>query len=208
MANGSSTTERSAATPARTCSARLARCSFSNYFSWLRPSIAGIALAIGVFVGFEVVVRGLANLATGSLRENLPVESYQAMIAPGTWPWWFVLHYWPAAIYAPFVEETVYRGFLWRGLAASRLGNLGAWLLTSLFFGAIHYDYYIQDGAFVPGPLIGSTVVFLVKLVVLAAGLAAAEVFIAKWRLFRVPELLAGSFLLALLSVSASFFLA
>jgi formate hydrogenlyase subunit 4 len=59
-----------------------------------------------------------------------------------------------------------------------------------------------------PLPLVASTLVLLIKLVGLAAGLAAAEVFIAKWRLFRVPELLAGSFLLALLSVSASFFLA
>jgi formate hydrogenlyase subunit 4 len=45
------------------------------------------------------------------------------------------------------------------------------------------------------------------KVAVLAAALAGAEVFIAKLRLFRVPELLAGSFLLALLSVtSANFF--
>ena len=40
------------------------------------------------------------------------------------------------------------------------------------------------------------------------ASLAALEVFMAKWRLFRVPELLAGSFLFGLLGVSASFFLA
>jgi formate hydrogenlyase subunit 4 len=45
------------------------------------------------------------------------------------------------------------------------------------------------------------------KVAVLAVALAAAEVFIAKLRLFRVPELLAGSFLLALLAVvSANFF--
>ena len=43
------------------------------------------------------------------------------------------------------------------------------------------------------------------KLLVLGALLAAAEVFIAKLRLFRVPELLAGSFVLAFLSVSASY---
>jgi formate hydrogenlyase subunit 4 len=53
----------------------------------------------------------------------------------------------------------------------------------------------------------GSTLAFLLKLAGLAVALATAEVFIAKWRLFRVPELLAGSFLLALLGVSASFFL-
>ncbi|AWL43073.1 MAG TPA: formate hydrogenlyase [Streptomyces sp.] len=48
---------------------------------------------------------------------------------------------------------------------------------------------------------------FAVKVAVLGAVLAAAEVFWAKLRLFRVPELLAGSFLLALLAVAASFFL-
>ena len=46
-----------------------------------------------------------------------------------------------------------------------------------------------------------------IKVLVLAGGLAAAEVFLAKLRLFRVPELLAGSFLLGLLAVTASSFL-
>ncbi len=45
------------------------------------------------------------------------------------------------------------------------------------------------------------------KVALLAASLATVEVFVAKLRLFRVPELLAGSFLLALLAVtSANFF--
>jgi formate hydrogenlyase subunit 4 len=44
------------------------------------------------------------------------------------------------------------------------------------------------------------------KVAVLGGVLAAGEVFIAKLRLFRVPELLAGSFLLALLAVTASYF--
>lgn len=43
------------------------------------------------------------------------------------------------------------------------------------------------------------------KVVLVAAVLAAAEVFIAKVRLFRVPELMAASFVLAFLSVTASY---
>lgn len=46
----------------------------------------------------------------------------------------------------------------------------------------------------------------VVKVAVLAAVLATVEVFVAKLRLFRVPELLAGSFLLALLAVTAANF--
>ncbi|MDD4868511.1 MAG: NADH-quinone oxidoreductase subunit H [Mycobacterium sp.] len=48
----------------------------------------------------------------------------------------------------------------------------------------------------------------VVKVAVLAVLLATVEVFIAKLRLFRVPELLAGSFLLALLAVVAANFFA
>jgi formate hydrogenlyase subunit 4 len=50
-------------------------------------------------------------------------------------------------------------------------------------------------------------VVLAVKLAVLTAGLAVVETTVAKLRLFRVPELLAGSFALALLSVLSVFLL-
>jgi formate hydrogenlyase subunit 4 len=57
-------------------------------------------------------------------------------------------------------------------------------------------------------PLLGLALVLLVvKTALLGTLLAAAEVFWAKVRLFKVPELLAGSFLLALLAVVASYFL-
>ena len=50
-------------------------------------------------------------------------------------------------------------------------------------------------------------VALLIKVAIAATLLAAGEVFLAKLRLFRVPELLAGSFLLALIAVTASYFL-
>lgn len=59
-----------------------------------------------------------------------------------------------------------------------------------------------------PAALAVAVAAFAVKVTVLGVLLAAGEVFMAKLRLFRVPELLAGSFLLSLLAVSASFFLA
>ena len=59
-----------------------------------------------------------------------------------------------------------------------------------------------------PQALAIGVVVLAAKVTVLAVGLATAEVFMAKLRLFRVPELLAGSFLFGVLAVSSSFFLA
>jgi formate hydrogenlyase subunit 4 len=61
--------------------------------------------------------------------------------------------------------------------------------------------------AVAPLALAIGTAVFAVKVAVAGAALAAGEVFMAKLRLFRVPELLGGSFLLAVLAVAASVFL-
>lgn len=58
-----------------------------------------------------------------------------------------------------------------------------------------------------PLALLVGVVAFAVKVGLFGTVLAAGEVFAAKLRLFRIPELLAGSFLLALLAVAASFFL-
>ncbi|BBY25165.1 formate hydrogenlyase HycD [Mycobacterium stomatepiae] len=54
--------------------------------------------------------------------------------------------------------------------------------------------------------VLAAVAAIVAKVAILAALLATFEVFIAKLRLFRVPELLAGSFLLALLAVTAANF--
>jgi formate hydrogenlyase subunit 4 len=59
-----------------------------------------------------------------------------------------------------------------------------------------------------PVALLAGVAAFVTKVALLGLLLAAGEVFLAKLRLFRVPELLAGSFVLSLLAVAASFFLA
>ena len=56
-----------------------------------------------------------------------------------------------------------------------------------------------------PAAVVVGTVALAAKLAVLSIALAITETAVAKLRLFRVPELLAGSFALALLSVMAVF---
>ena len=74
-------------------------------------------------------------------------------------------------------------------------------LLANLFF-----PWGVPTAA-TPGALALGALAIVAKLLVLTAVLAAAETAVAKLRLFRVPELLAGSFALALLSVTAVFLL-
>jgi formate hydrogenlyase subunit 4 len=57
-----------------------------------------------------------------------------------------------------------------------------------------------------PLPLLGGLAVLLLKLLVLAVAIAILETRVAKLRLFRVPELLSASFVLALLAVMSTFF--
>jgi formate hydrogenlyase subunit 4 len=61
-----------------------------------------------------------------------------------------------------------------------------------------------------PGPehLAVSLVSLVAKVAVLGVGLAAFEVGVAKLRLFRVPELMAGAFVLAVLAVLSALVLA
>ncbi len=72
-------------------------------------------------------------------------------------------------------------------------------LLANLFFP------WGVTGLVEPLPVLLGLLALAGKLAVLAAALAVLETAVAKLRLFRVPELLAGSFALALLSVTAVF---
>jgi formate hydrogenlyase subunit 4 len=85
--------------------------------------------------------------------------------------------------------------------------ELGSWLrLTALLGLAVNLavPWALASDASVPALLV-AVPASAAKLLVAGAALAAVEVFLAKLRLFRVPELLAGSFVLAFLSVSASY---
>ena len=57
-----------------------------------------------------------------------------------------------------------------------------------------------------PLPLLGGLATLVLKLLVLAVAVAVLETRVAKLRLFRVPELLSASFVLALLAVMSTFF--
>ncbi len=85
--------------------------------------------------------------------------------------------------------------------------ELGSWLRLSALLGLVAnlmIPWGLATDATVLALVIG-TIALLVKLTVFAAALGAGEVFLAKLRLFRVPELLAGSFVLAFLAVTASY---
>ena len=120
----------------------LTRIPLHEYLGWVRPRIRDVALAIAVPIapyGALCLFVWYVGYA-GSAAEN-----YRAAIAAGTSPWWFVLQAWPTLILSPFVEESFFRGFLWRGVQF-RFGNRVAFLVTTVLFAAMHYNYWMADG--------------------------------------------------------------
>jgi membrane protease YdiL (CAAX protease family) len=69
------------------------------------------------------------------------------------WPLWLAI-----VIVAPVFEEIAFRGFIFKGLAASRLHWTGATLITSLLWAAIHlqYDWYEVSVIFALGLVLGT----------------------------------------------------
>jgi membrane protease YdiL (CAAX protease family) len=115
---------------------RLRGWALRDYFAWFVPSIRyaviGIVLALAVQGAFSGTFYLLGADWSGA------VEQFRAERAAGVSHWLPVLQAWPAIVCAPIVEESVFRGFLWRGWSQSRLGAAGTFWLGSLVFAAWH----------------------------------------------------------------------
>jgi formate hydrogenlyase subunit 4 len=145
------------------------------------PSLIGAPAGL-----IAVVALGMAVIAeTG----RLPVDN------PAT-------HLELTMIHEAMVLESSARDLAWL--------ELGSWVrLTALvgLVGNLLVPWGVATSAS-PLALAVGALTLVAKLAVLAGGLAIGEVFMAKLRLFQVPELLAGSFVLAFLAVTASYLLA
>jgi len=98
-----------------------------------------------------VLSDGLTALMGRPIVPDIMVKAYQTAYFPPM--------LWLAVIVgAPLSEEIMFRGFLFKGILHSKLGGVGAVLMTSLIWSLIHaqYDWYGKATIFVSGLLIGS----------------------------------------------------
>jgi uncharacterized protein len=108
-----------------------------DYFALSWPSARAIALA---FVGVIVLCVGSDWLSHSLGRPLVPDVMVQ-----------FYRHAWlPFLILAivavgPVGEEVLFRGFLYRGIAETRAGPVGAVALSSIVFGILHIQYDLFD---------------------------------------------------------------
>jgi uncharacterized protein len=132
---------------------RISRAPFGDYLALRRPSWTD--LAIGV-VALIVLVMGWDLLSRAAGREIAPGfmgEVLKSARADGAL-WLLVIAF---TIAAPVSEEFFARGFLYRGWSESFLGPVGAILLSSLVWTALHlqYDWFFFGEVFSIGLLLG-----------------------------------------------------
>jgi membrane protease YdiL (CAAX protease family) len=117
---------------------RIARTPFADYLALRRSSWAdlliGIVALVVLIVGWDLLSRMLGR----EISPGFMVDVLKSAQADGAL-WLLVLAF---AVAAPVTEELMVRGFLYRGWSKSALGPVGAIVLSSLVWTAMHAQYY------------------------------------------------------------------
>lgn len=116
---------------------RFARCGLSEYLGLNRPDRRYVLIGVAVLAILIPLVDLVSYLAGRAITPKFVIDLYLSARDSGSL-WLLVI---ALVVAAPVVEETVFRGFLLPGLAASRLGAWGAILLTAVAWALLHAQY-------------------------------------------------------------------
>jgi hypothetical protein len=124
---------------------RIRRWPARKYFAWVAPRPGFIVPALAAGVALQLAGYAIPYLAGADMTASA-VEQYRSTQNAGNPVWLPLFLSWPAYIAAPLVEESIFRGFLWRGWQSSPLGVRGTWILSSFVFAAYHIPKAIDMG--------------------------------------------------------------
>jgi membrane protease YdiL (CAAX protease family) len=117
---------------------RMTRMPFADYLALRRSSWTDLAIGVVALIVLVVGWDLLSRLLGREISPGFMVEVLKSAQADGAL-WLLVLAF---AVAAPITEELMVRGFLYRGWSESALGPLGAIVLSSLVWTAMHGQYY------------------------------------------------------------------
>lgn len=132
---------------------RLARCRFADYLALVWPHRRDVIVSFAIFAVLLPLGDLVTYLSGREITDAFVRDIYRSARDSGT----LVLLGLALVVAAPVTEEIVFRGFLLRGFAASRLGGAGAVVLTAAGWAAMHtqYDPYFIGHIFVLGLIFG-----------------------------------------------------
>ncbi len=116
---------------------RLARCRFADYLALVWPQRRHLLIGL-VLILILVSLGDLSSYLSGNpVIPPFVVEAYRSGRDSGTLPLLVVA----LAVAAPLAEEIVFRGFVFRGFAASAVGVAGAIVIPSAIWAVMHVQY-------------------------------------------------------------------
>jgi membrane protease YdiL (CAAX protease family) len=131
---------------------RTARRRFASYLALRWPSRDALVRGLAVTFGFLLIWKLLSYLV-GQQPPAFMVDIYRTAKESGSL--WLLLI--ALCVAAPIAEEFAVRGFLFRGWSRSFLGPVGAIVLSSALWAAMHqqYDWYHISQVFLLGLIFG-----------------------------------------------------
>jgi membrane protease YdiL (CAAX protease family) len=133
---------------------RLARQKFRDYLALRLPSARHAAIGVLAIVLLMILIDTTTALIGRSIVPDVMLDQVRSASGHGALGLFAVA----LVITAPITEEIAFRGFIYRGFSASRLGTIGAVALSSLIFTAIHiqYDLFTLCGVMLLAVLLGA----------------------------------------------------
>ena len=133
--------------------ARLRRWPAGPYLGLTSLQVRWLVVGVICLIVLLPMLDLVTHLIGQPITTRFQTESYASARASGLLPLLWVTF----VLIAPAVEEITFRGFLYRGWAASRLGIIGAILLTSAVWSLLHiqYDWFIIGQIFCIGLVLG-----------------------------------------------------
>jgi uncharacterized protein len=115
---------------------RIARQPFAEYLALRWPTGRELARAL-VLTLAVLVVWFVVGWLIGQRASEFAIDGYRSAKASG----WLAVYLAALLVFVPISEEFVVRGFLFRGWSQSFLGPVGAIVLTSAVWTALHIQY-------------------------------------------------------------------
>jgi len=133
--------------------ARAAGWPAADYLGLNRPHRRDVVHGVAAVIVLLVILEVLTHLLGRASVTPFQTDSYRAASQAGTLP----LLWLAFVVAAPLGEEIVFRGFVFRGWAASPLGVVGTIVVTSSVFAIAHtqYDWFGTFQTFCMGALFG-----------------------------------------------------
>jgi uncharacterized protein len=126
------------------------RAGIAEYLGFRRISWKAAGAAVLITAAVVALTTLIGNFIQESGDDSLFTDLYKSSVWP---PLLWIL----VVVFAPIFEETMFRGFLFEGFRNSRLGVIGAVVLTSFTWMLFHigYSFYSLAAIFIFGLVLG-----------------------------------------------------